>query len=369
MTRVRRRRGEEGGLLIVLMVGVAVMLIGVAVAAQSWSTVWRRDSEEELIFRGNQYVDALMYYAKDHGGQYPVDLNDLMKIGPRQVRYIRKMFRDPVTHQGQWGLLYLMPGGQAIYDPVAAQRATQSGDAGGFGNQKLGGAPAAAGLTVAGVTPINRDPMGTGMNQSGMLPGVGPGQVDAMARGMGKGGATARGAAPGGGDTLGGAGGFGSRMGMRGGGGGGAFTAGGMAGGMAGGPVGWTPGALPPPKAKGSSFEEDSASEPPIGWPIVGVISRAIGETDEDTYRIYKGHEKVSEWQFHVFDRGVEDGPAPLGALPGGSDAPFIGPGFGGQGPIRGFGRPNQGMFPGGRGGPGGGGNRGGPTAPGGDKP
>ena len=42
------RRREAGALLIILMVGVALIFIGLSVAVQSWSVVWRRDSEDEL---------------------------------------------------------------------------------------------------------------------------------------------------------------------------------------------------------------------------------------------------------------------------------------------------------------------------------
>jgi type II secretory pathway pseudopilin PulG len=62
---VRSGKGEEGGLLIIVMIGAAVASIGLAVATQSWSSVSRRDKEEELIFRGNQYVDAILAYRKE----------------------------------------------------------------------------------------------------------------------------------------------------------------------------------------------------------------------------------------------------------------------------------------------------------------
>jgi len=338
MSGAHRRGDEEGGLLLVLMVGVAVMFIGVSVAAQAWSVTWRRDSEEELIFRANQYVDAILAYRKDHGGQFPVDLEALMKIGPRQVRYIRKLFKDPVNRGGQWGLLYLMPAGNAIYDPVAAQRATEAPPDEGMNGAEGGASPTGFGATNGGITPIgNPDPMGTGAPVVGGLGGQMTGNPGAPFGG----GRTQPGSVAGG---LGGA--------LRGAAAGGLRAGGGMPG--LGGGGGYGAGALPPPKPKSSSFDDDSPSEPPIGWPIVGVISRATGRINEITFKTYKGHEKVNEWQFHVFDRTVDTAQAPPGTVPGGSPPPFIGPGFGGQGSIGGIG--------------GGGGNRGGrqQTSPGG---
>jgi hypothetical protein len=200
---------------------------------------------------------------------------------------------------------------------------------------------------TGGVTPIgNLDPMGTGAPQAG---GIGalmtPGQGGAPGAALG--GRTRQGGV---------AGGFGGSL--RGAAAASALRTGGGTSGLSG-MGGFSAGALPPPKPKSSSFDEDAPSEPPIGWPIVGVISRATGRINDNTFKIYKGHEKVNEWQFHVFDRTIDTAQAPPGTLPGGSAPAFLGPGFGGRGPIGGIGT--------GAGGKGyGGGGRGGPKQPGG---
>ncbi|HET8948344.1 MAG TPA: hypothetical protein VFQ07_15295 [Candidatus Polarisedimenticolia bacterium] len=327
---VRRRKNEEGALLIILMVGVAVAMVGIAVAFQSWSIVWRRDSEEELIFRGQQYADAIKAYRKEHGNQCPPNLEELMKPGPRQVRYIRKLFKDPMVKGGKWGLLYLMPQGNAIYDPVAAQVAKdQKNAAGGLSDGDTMGNPnGQAGVTLVG------DPMGTGLQQGGL--GGMPGQNGMpMSSGVIAGPGGAGGTNP--------AGALGRLQQQMGGGFGGVRPTGGQ-GGLGG--IGSM--ALPPPMPASGSDDDKIASEPPIGWPIIGVISRAAGKTAEDTFKIYKGHEHVNEWQFHALDQGADQGQAPMGTLPGGSPPPFIGPGFGGQGPIGGIGNGGR-VPPGGR--------------------
>src|SRR5262247_1457915 len=117
------RNGESGAILIIMLVAMAITVIALGVAAQAWSKTWRRDNEEELIFRGNQYVDAIIAYRKENGGKFPMNLADLAKPGPRRLRYIRHLYKDPVNPDGKWGLLYLMPGGQGVYDPRAAQKA------------------------------------------------------------------------------------------------------------------------------------------------------------------------------------------------------------------------------------------------------
>ncbi|HKQ97755.1 MAG TPA: hypothetical protein VJV75_07770 [Candidatus Polarisedimenticolia bacterium] len=309
-SRLERRR-EAGGLLIVLMVGVTVIFIGLSVAMQSWSVVWRRDSEDELIFRGGQYVLAIVAYQADHSGQYPTDLEILAKEGPRRVRYIRKLFKDPVNPSGQWGLLYLMPGGNAIYDPVAAQR----------GKSADGTASDALQSGQGGVTPIG-DLMGTGLGQQQgvvgtAVPGgaggaMNSGQTGGQLMGGGQVGAQ-RG-------RTGSAAALNQSVGLR-----GAAVPG------LGGQGSFSGGALPPPKPATGTFDEKAPSEPPIGWPIVGVISRADDRISAKTFKIYKGHDKLNEWQFHVFDGSLI--PTTPQGLPGGSQAPFsVGPGFGGKG-------------------------------------
>jgi type II secretory pathway pseudopilin PulG len=266
------RSREEGGLLIILMIGVAISSIALTAATQAWSVTLRRDKEDELIFRGEQYVTAILAYRKEHGGQFPTNLQDLYKPGPRGVRYLRKLYKDPIKKDGRWGLLYLMPGGQSVYDPGAAQRAQKAQEGlSGWDDAVEGG------TVTPGVTSINRDPTGSGVP-------------------------TARGSIPGA-------------------------------------PAGMMP--LPPLAAATGGFDnsdEDAVSEPPLGWPIVGVISRASGKLAENTFRVYKGHTSIDEWQFNVFDRGLQLQAQPNAAQQQGQAGQrFVGPGFGGRGSISGI--------------------------------
>jgi type II secretory pathway pseudopilin PulG len=284
---------QDGSFLIIVMIGVAVTMIGLGVAAQSYSTALRRDKEEELIFRARQYVHAILAYRKEHGGQFPLTLEDLHKPGPRRLRYIRKLYPDPIARDGKWGLLYLMPGGQGVYDPVAAARQQEQGQ-GGWGSDTPIGAGAAG---APGVIPIGR--------AGGQTGATGPVVAGAL-------------------------------------------------------PVGSlpTPPRLPP---AGGAGDEERISEPPLGWPIVGVVSRAAddrgfaaggagkpGAAAGRTFKIYKGHDQVSQWQFHVFDLGVDLPQAP--GQPGAPAPPAgLGPGIGGKGIFQGMGPvPGRGpMYPG----------------------
>jgi type II secretory pathway pseudopilin PulG len=269
----KRPRSESGAILIIFMVVIAVGAIALTAAAQAWSTTWRRDSEEELIFRANQYVLGIIAYRKEHAGQFPLRLEDLKKPGPRRLRYIRKLYKDPIAKDGKWGLLYLMPGGQGVYDPKAAQVAQEKAKKEWGQDWESAGTGTTAQAQMPGVTPINQNPLGAGVPGTGGAPPGSP-------------------------------------------------------------PIALS-GAMPTIPAAGSGIElsgdEESMSEPAIGWPIVGVISRATGKAATDTYKIYKGHEQVDEWQFHVFDLGeVMQQPGNPTALPRATGC--VGPGFGGSG-------------------------------------
>lgn len=101
-----------GALVLVVVCGIA--LTG---ASEYWSTIAKREREKELLFRGTQIRNAIESYYKQvpAGGSptYPGSLKDLLK-DPRYMtvhRYLRKIYPDPMTKDGKWGLV-LAPGGK-----------------------------------------------------------------------------------------------------------------------------------------------------------------------------------------------------------------------------------------------------------------
>ena len=170
MGRALRRRGEGGHLLIAVMVGVAIMLVFSAVALQSWSMTIRRENEEELIFRGKQYAMAIKLFQK-YNGRYPSELKELSeRTGPAGgALVLRRKFRDPMTKDGEWGLVYLAPQGGAV---SSAQLTEASQSTGAIGEEEWGQpVTVAAGLPVIGVhsrseeAPIGPKRWGTGITQ------------------------------------------------------------------------------------------------------------------------------------------------------------------------------------------------------------
>lgn len=87
-------RKAPGYMLIMLMVAILIMSIALLAVAPLWETELQRENEEELIFRGNQYVEAVRLYQAKHPGQFPKKFETLV-----EERFLRKIFRDPMTIQ------------------------------------------------------------------------------------------------------------------------------------------------------------------------------------------------------------------------------------------------------------------------------
>jgi len=88
---------------------ITVANVMVAAALPLWSTWMKREREEELIFRGLQYAEAIRVFQRRFG-RLPVRLDELIKVEPR---CIRQMWKDPMTDSTDWGLLISAGRGRA----------------------------------------------------------------------------------------------------------------------------------------------------------------------------------------------------------------------------------------------------------------
>jgi type II secretory pathway pseudopilin PulG len=96
------RRGEQGYNLVVLVMIITVMTILLSAALPLWSQAIRRNKEEELIFRGLQYAEAIRLF-HNRFQRYPTSLEELLKVKPR---CIRQLWKDPMTDDGKWQLIF-----------------------------------------------------------------------------------------------------------------------------------------------------------------------------------------------------------------------------------------------------------------------
>ncbi len=111
------RPGDQPGFTYL----IALLLTGVCsasalAAAQVWSTAQQREKEAELIWIGNQFVQAIgSYYERSPGTvkRYPEKLEDLGEDHRylSMQRHLRKIYRDPITGTTDWGIVRAPDGG------------------------------------------------------------------------------------------------------------------------------------------------------------------------------------------------------------------------------------------------------------------
>lgn len=113
--RICRSRGFTylGVLILVAVLGILLSAVGSA-----WRTHVVREREEELLFVGHEYRKAIAKFSASTpvgAHRYPLELAELLKDPrrPDTQRYLRKLYRDPITDSTQWGLLRTPDGGIA----------------------------------------------------------------------------------------------------------------------------------------------------------------------------------------------------------------------------------------------------------------
>jgi type II secretory pathway pseudopilin PulG len=100
---MRKTSSREAGYnLVVLMIAITVMTAMLAAMLPMVSQEIRRDKEEELVFRGLQYVEAIRIFQIRYQ-RLPNKLSELIEVKPR---CIRQLWKDPMTKDGKWGIIF-----------------------------------------------------------------------------------------------------------------------------------------------------------------------------------------------------------------------------------------------------------------------
>ncbi|MFZ0860458.1 MAG: hypothetical protein WCA27_07490 [Candidatus Sulfotelmatobacter sp.] len=94
MPRRGKARGEDGWVMLMLLLAMALLIIFAAAIVPSITFDIKRDREEEMIHRGVQYSRAIRAYYKKFGN-YPTKLEDLESAN--NLRFLRKRYKDPLN--------------------------------------------------------------------------------------------------------------------------------------------------------------------------------------------------------------------------------------------------------------------------------
>lgn len=119
ISRHRRAAGREAGYeagynMVILVIAVTILNIMLAMALPQWTHLIRRDKEEELRSRGLQYAEAVRIFQMRYG-RLPVRLEELIEVKPRSIR---RLWKDPMTADGKWGILFqgVPPGAEGLQE-------------------------------------------------------------------------------------------------------------------------------------------------------------------------------------------------------------------------------------------------------------
>lgn len=98
-------------LFLIAITGLVLASIGMV-----WSTLSQRDKERDLLFIGDQFREAIGQYYEHTPGtlkKYPPSLADLLKDDRHffTQRYLRRIYRDPITRVREWGVVQAPEGG------------------------------------------------------------------------------------------------------------------------------------------------------------------------------------------------------------------------------------------------------------------
>src|SRR5688572_25239708 len=111
--------------MVALLVAMSIMAVMMTVAMPVWKHQVQREKEEELIFRGKQYMKAIELYGRKYANTQPPSVDALV-----EQRFLRKKFKDPITNQD--------------FEVVRANQAPQQQGRGGSAAAPRGGAPGSA---------------------------------------------------------------------------------------------------------------------------------------------------------------------------------------------------------------------------------
>jgi type II secretory pathway pseudopilin PulG len=147
---VSNGRHDEGYAMAALIIGIAVMAIVMTAAMPVWKHAAQREKEEELVFRGEQYVHAIGLFQRKYANAFPPSVDLLV-----EQKFLRKKYKDPIT--GQDFVPLTQASQQGGLQPGAPQRGGQTtsptSPTGRGGQPTTGGAPAGIGQPAGIATP------------------------------------------------------------------------------------------------------------------------------------------------------------------------------------------------------------------------
>jgi type II secretory pathway pseudopilin PulG len=149
--KFRQGRGDQGYILLTILLWVAILSITVSLPMLTYfNHQMKRDREEELVHRGVEYERAIRKYFRKFGS-YPPSLD--MLESSNHMRFLRRRYKDPLTGKDFKVLTQAdvmtafgagiggggIAGGQTLGQPVASLNAPPPATAGTNGSDVTAG--------------------------------------------------------------------------------------------------------------------------------------------------------------------------------------------------------------------------------------
>jgi hypothetical protein len=161
----RRDAGFSLAALVFIATAVSILL---SAAYPAYQMQAKRQTEEELIFRGEEYTRAIQKFYRKFG-VYPPSVDALVQTNG--LRFIRRVYKDPITGK-DFRLISISPDGTLLGSTLPTQRMNNT-PLFGAPLQTLGSAPQSQNQAPRGNT--NQAPgSNTGLPNTGSTPGVVP---------------------------------------------------------------------------------------------------------------------------------------------------------------------------------------------------
>lgn len=98
---------ERGLAMLTLLIALMLLSIALMGALDVWSLQRKRETEQQLLFVGNQYRVAILRYYRA-GRVLPASIDELLNDTrfPEPLHHLRRAYSDPVTGQNDWVYLY-----------------------------------------------------------------------------------------------------------------------------------------------------------------------------------------------------------------------------------------------------------------------
>jgi type II secretory pathway pseudopilin PulG len=110
---------QQGFVYIALLIGLAIIGVGLGATSEVWTLTRQREKEQELLFVGNQFRQAITRFylqSPPAARRFPLTLEELLedtRTPDKTQRYLRRLYADPMSNSTQWGEVRL-PSGQLV---------------------------------------------------------------------------------------------------------------------------------------------------------------------------------------------------------------------------------------------------------------